>query len=518
MSCACSPIAPLLSPSSLIASPVERVFDTMPSRQPCRVLTGTWGQLVRRDPIAPGSGAQERPGPARGRRPAKQARALAQLAEEACAPAWTGACADLTASPRDDRRLRSGDRLQRLGLGLRELDRAGAGEGLRPAARGRARPAAAPAVDAQSGRRRPARPWRRCGRRAARSRRRRRTSRCRAGSRPSPGRDGWCGPTRPRRPVHRRRTSSCNQARPGRWPSRSARGPAASWLSPAVGRCVARTVRQQPRSLALGARRWRRPRPGRRAGRSGSRRGRRRRAGRGGRSPVGADRWLGKDARMLPGSGKDVRITPLRVSVRSLYGLTMTTTPRSAPTLAPAFGLDRFLQLPRVSGLALAPDGRRLVAAVATAAPDGKRFVTALWELDPDGERPPRRLTRSAPGESGAAFLPDGSVLFTSTGPDPDADHHDDDDDEVASLWLLPAGGGEARIVAAAPGGIATVRTARRTGTVAFLANLFPGVESLEEDREHGKARENAGVGPLLFESYPVRYWDHSLGPRQPRL
>jgi dipeptidyl aminopeptidase/acylaminoacyl peptidase len=197
----------------------------------------------------------------------------------------------------------------------------------------------------------------------------------------------------------------------------------------------------------------------------------------------------------------------------------MTTTPRSAPTLAPAFDLDRFLQLPRVSGLALAPDGRRLVAAVATAAPDGKRFVTALWELDPDGERPPRRLTRSAPGESGAAFLPDGSVLFTSTRPDPDADHHHhDDDDEVASLWLLPAGGGEARIVAAAPGGIATVRTARRTGTVAFLANLFPGVESLEEDREHGKARENAGVGALLFESYPVRYWDHYLGPREPRL
>src|SRR6266511_1009702 len=67
-------------------------------------------------------------------------------------------------------------------------------------------------------------------------------------------------------------------------------------------------------------------------------------------------------------------------------------------------------------------------------------------------------------------------------------------------------------------GGIATVRTARRTGTVAFLANLFPGVESLEEDREHGKARENAGVGALLFESYPVRYWDHYLGPREPRL
>jgi dipeptidyl aminopeptidase/acylaminoacyl peptidase len=194
----------------------------------------------------------------------------------------------------------------------------------------------------------------------------------------------------------------------------------------------------------------------------------------------------------------------------------MTNIPGSAPTPAPAFDLDRFLKLPRVSGLLLAPDGHRLVATVATATPDGKRFVTALWELDPDGDRPPRRLTRSAPGESGAAFLPDGSLLFTSARPDPEATTTDKD--EVTALWLLPAGGGEARPVATAPGGIAAVGTARRAGTVALLANLFPEAETLEEDREHGKAREDAGVGALLFESYPIRSWDHYLGPREPRL
>jgi dipeptidyl aminopeptidase/acylaminoacyl peptidase len=194
----------------------------------------------------------------------------------------------------------------------------------------------------------------------------------------------------------------------------------------------------------------------------------------------------------------------------------MTNMPRSAPTSAPAFDLDRFLQLPRVSGLALSPDGRRLVATVATAAPDGKRFVTALWELDPAGQRPPRRLTRSAPGESGAAFLPDGSLLFTSARTDPEASGGDDR--EVTALWLLPAGGGEARQVASAPGGIAAVRAARASGTVGYLANLFPGAETLEEDREHGKKRDDAGVGALLFESHPIRYWDHYLGPREPRL
>ncbi|HEY4725861.1 MAG TPA: S9 family peptidase, partial [Actinomycetota bacterium] len=78
------------------------------------------------------------------------------------------------------------------------------------------------------------------------------------------------------------------------------------------------------------------------------------------------------------------------------------------------FDLDLYLSLPRVAGLALAPDGRRLVTSVATPARDGKTFTSALWELDPAGAAAPRRLTRSAPGEANAAFLPDGSLLFTS--------------------------------------------------------------------------------------------------------
>ncbi|HEV7862918.1 MAG TPA: hypothetical protein VGR20_09465, partial [Acidimicrobiia bacterium] len=63
--------------------------------------------------------------------------------------------------------------------------------------------------------------------------------------------------------------------------------------------------------------------------------------------------------------------------------------------------------MPRVSGLAVSPDGSRLVTSVATLAPDGTKFQSALWQLDPAGEVVPRRLTRSAKGETGAAFLPD---------------------------------------------------------------------------------------------------------------
>ena len=76
--------------------------------------------------------------------------------------------------------------------------------------------------------------------------------------------------------------------------------------------------------------------------------------------------------------------------------------------------------MPRLAGLALSPDGRRLVTAVSSPDTDGTKYVTALWEVDPQGVRPARRLTRSAKGEGSAAFLPGGDLLFVSARPDPE--------------------------------------------------------------------------------------------------
>ncbi len=75
---------------------------------------------------------------------------------------------------------------------------------------------------------------------------------------------------------------------------------------------------------------------------------------------------------------------------------------------------DDFIATARIDSLVLSPDGSRLVATVSELAEDGDRFVSALWELDPAGETTARRLTRSDKGEKGAAFPPDGSVLFVS--------------------------------------------------------------------------------------------------------
>ena len=92
-------------------------------------------------------------------------------------------------------------------------------------------------------------------------------------------------------------------------------------------------------------------------------------------------------------------------------GVTETSTAPSAPAGAdagsaptPFHDLQQFVALPRLGGFR---DGPRRVAPGdhrRRAEPDGKRFSTSLWEVDPGGQRPPRRLTRSAPGEAHPAF------------------------------------------------------------------------------------------------------------------
>jgi len=178
-----------------------------------------------------------------------------------------------------------------------------------------------------------------------------------------------------------------------------------------------------------------------------------------------------------------------------------------------SFDLETFLAQPRLAGLSLSPDGTRLVVGVSTPAPDDKRYRSALWSVDPAGERAPRQLTRSAPGESAADHLPDGTLLFVSARPDPDTTP---DGDPAAALWALPAAGGEARLVFAPPAGVGAVSVARTSGDVVAAATIFPGAERLTDDRERQKARTDAGVTAQLFTDYPIRSWDTYLGPREP--
>ncbi|WP_405062011.1 S9 family peptidase [Kribbella sp. NBC_01505] len=161
---------------------------------------------------------------------------------------------------------------------------------------------------------------------------------------------------------------------------------------------------------------------------------------------------------------------------------------------------DRFLALPRPSSLALAPDGSRLVAAIAQYDDAAGKLISALWELDPTGSAEPQRLTRSAGGERQPVFHPDGSLYFISTREDQSA------------LWRLPTTG-EAEQVLTSSGGVDEVRIGG--STVVIATPMLPGAKDSADDEAQRKDRKSSGI---LHTSTPVRIYNHELGPDETRL
>ncbi|MGV0794205.1 alpha/beta fold hydrolase [Mycolicibacterium sp. XJ1819] len=182
------------------------------------------------------------------------------------------------------------------------------------------------------------------------------------------------------------------------------------------------------------------------------------------------------------------------------------------PDSTPFHDLDDYLALPRISGLAVAPDGSRVVTTVAELNDKRTEYVNAIWELDPAGRQPARRLTRGAKGESAPSFTAGGDLLFVAARP------RADDDEPPAALWRLPVAGGEAFEVLSLPGGVEAVRTARQVDRVAVRAPMLPSARSIDDDRRLRELRKDGKITAILHTGYPVRHWDEDLGPAQPHL
>ncbi|WP_422746204.1 S9 family peptidase [Mycobacterium sp. WMMD1722] len=185
-------------------------------------------------------------------------------------------------------------------------------------------------------------------------------------------------------------------------------------------------------------------------------------------------------------------------------------TPRSEST--PFADLDDYLTLPRVSGLTVSPDGTRVVTTISEIDDAGVEFVTAVWELDTRGAAPARRLTRGAKGERNPAFTDTGDLLFLASRPTKD------DAAPPAALWRLPADGGEAVEEFTSPGGVNGVLTARAAARTAVHVPVLASATDLDEDKRLRALRKDNKVSAVLHRGYPVRHWDHDLGPDQPHL
>ena len=177
--------------------------------------------------------------------------------------------------------------------------------------------------------------------------------------------------------------------------------------------------------------------------------------------------------------------------------------------------LDTYLSLPRVSGLAITPDGSRVVTTVSQCNDDRTEFTTAIWELDPEGHAAARRISHGRTGESAPVFTADGDLLFLATRA---AEGDSKDAEPSKALWRLPATGGEATRVATFPGGVDAAMAARAADATVVTAPVLRSARDLDDDLRLRDMRSKAKISAVLHTGYPVRHWDHDLGPDQPHL
>src|SRR5204863_3888437 len=105
-----------------------------------------------------------------------------------------------------------------------------------------------------------------------------------------------------------------------------------------------------------------------------------------------------------------------------------------------------------------------------------------------------------------------GDLLFLAARPTAD------DDNAPASLWRLPAAGGEAVEELTLPGGVDGVRSAGAAAVTVVTAKLLQSASNVDDDKRLRTLRNDNKVSAVLHASYPVRYWDHDLGPDHPHL
>src|SRR6516164_4773757 len=156
------------------------------------------------------------------------------------------------------------------------------------------------------------------------------------------------------------------------------------------------------------------------------------------------------------------------------------------------------------------PDGKWVVFSVNEPAYDESKQVSDLWLVPADGSARPRRLTATKATESGVAWSPDCRSIAFSTRRE---------GDEANQIYVLDiAGGGEAMRITSLSTGAAAPRWRPDGQALAFTSIVYPGANTEDANKKIAAERKALKYHARVYETFPIKYWDHWLDDRQIHL
>lgn len=156
------------------------------------------------------------------------------------------------------------------------------------------------------------------------------------------------------------------------------------------------------------------------------------------------------------------------------------------------------------------PDGRWVVFSVNEPAYEESQQVSDLWIVPADASAAPRRLTHTKAPETGVQWSPDSRRIAFSARRE---------GDEAAQIYVLDiAGGGEAARVTFLSTGASAPRWRPDGQALAFTSMVYPGAADDAANQKAAAERKARKYHARVYETFPIRYWDHWLDDRQIHL
>lgn len=170
---------------------------------------------------------------------------------------------------------------------------------------------------------------------------------------------------------------------------------------------------------------------------------------------------------------------------------------------------DVFL-MKRVGAPAVSPDGKWAVFSVTEPSYDESKTVSDLWIVPTDGSTAPRKLTNTKGAENGLEWSPDGRRIAFSARRE---------DDSTSQIYVMNiAEGGEAARVTSVSTGASSPHWRPDGRAILFSTMTYPGALTDSANRVAASERRGRKYNARVFESSPIRIWDHWLDDRKPSL
>src|SRR5260370_724538 len=183
--------------------------------------------------------------------------------------------------------------------------------------------------------------------------------------------------------------------------------------------------------------------------------------------------------------------------------------PLAAQQRHPITQEDVFL-MKRVGSPAISPDGRWIVFSVTEPSYTEGEQVSDLWLVPTDGSAEPRRLTNTKGGEGGGDWSGDSRRIAFSARRE---------GDDAAQIYVLDlTSGGEAQRITNVSTGASSPLWRPDGGAILFTSVVYPGATTDSANRAAAAERKARKYNARVFDSSPIRLWDHWLDDRRPHL